>query len=228
MKNNNTNLFIVILSYKVPLEKIDAFKEAHWSFLNNYYDSLFIVSGPQIPRSGGVIIAKCANKNELQQILAQDPFAVNDLATYEVIEFSPRRGNKQFETIIFNQPEDFNTILEELRIREPIFHHPEMFGKTKEDIFKQMCEDFFEVGASGNVYTKQDVIETLLERYNNPYTCDIWEAKDFGLTKIAPDNYLLTYVLIQGKTRVTRRSTIWRRVNGDWKILYHQGTMIDG
>lgn len=121
-----------------------------------------------------------------------------------------------------------NKILDELKSREPIFHHPEKFGKTKQDIENQICDDFWEVGASGNVYTKQDVIETLLERYNNPNYQDIWEAKDFELTTIAPDNYLLTYILIQDKTRVTRRSTLWRRVNGDWKILYHQGTVIDG
>lgn len=121
---------------------------------------------------------------------------------------------------------DENQILDELKSREPIFHHPEKFGKTKQDIENQMCDEFWEVGASGNVYTKQDVIETLLERYNNPDYQDIWKAKDFALTKIAPDNYLLTYTLIQDKTRVTRRSTLWRRVNGDWKILYHQGTLV--
>ena len=123
---------------------------------------------------------------------------------------------------------DENKILDELKSREPIFHHPEKFGKTKQDIENQMCDEFWEVGASGNVYTKQDVIETLLERYNNPDYQDIWEAKGFELTTIAPDNYLLTYILIQGKTRVTRRSTLWRRVNCDWKIIYHQGTLIEG
>lgn len=121
-----------------------------------------------------------------------------------------------------------NIILEELKNYEPIFHHPEKFGKTKQDIENQICDEFWEVGASGNVYTKQDIIETLLERYNDPNYQDIWEAKDFALTQIAPDNYLLTYILIQDKTRVTRRSTIWRRVNDNWKILYHQGTVIDG
>ncbi|MCF8462828.1 MAG: hypothetical protein K9G11_02850 [Rickettsiaceae bacterium] len=123
---------------------------------------------------------------------------------------------------------DEKKILKELKSREPIFHHPEKFGKAKQDIENQMCDEFWEIGASGNVYTKQDVIETLLDRYQRPYTSDIWEAKDFALTKIAQDNYLLSYILIQDKTRLTRRSTLWRRVNGDWKILYHQGTVIDG
>jgi hypothetical protein len=117
-------------------------------------------------------------------------------------------------------------ILEQLKQREPIFHHPEKFGNTVQDIENQICDEFWEVGASGNVYTKQDVIETLLKRYNDPDYQDIWEAKDFALTKIAPDNYLLTYILIQDKTRVTRRSTIWRNYDGKLKILYHQGTII--
>lgn len=120
------------------------------------------------------------------------------------------------------------SILEELKSREPIFHHPEKFGKTKQDIENQMCDAFWEVGASGNVYTRAYVVETLLKRYNDPSYQDIWEAKDFVLTKLAPNHYLLTYVLIQDKTRDTRRSTLWRHIHGTWKILYHQGTVIAG
>lgn len=75
-----------------------------------------------------------------------------------------------------------NNVLEELKSREPIFHHPAKFGKTEQDILAQMCEEFWEVGASGNVYTKQDVIETLLDRYNDASYQDIWETKDFKLT----------------------------------------------
>lgn len=231
MKNDKANLFVVILSYKVPLEKIDAFRSAHLDFLSNYYaKDFFIASGPQIPRKGGIIIAKCDSKDVLQTILKQDPFAEKNLATYETIEFSPTKWSKEFESIVFaqGQEDDPNKILEELKSREPIFHHPEKLGKTKQDIENQICDEFWEVGASGNVYTRQNVIETLLERYNDPNYQDIWEAKDFALTKIAPNNYLFTYILIQNKTRVTRRSTLWRRVNGDWKILYHQGTLIEG
>ncbi len=152
-------------------------------------------------------------------------FHINDLPPHL---FLPLK--QLFSGFAYGQTLDIENlqILEELKIREPIFHHPEKFGKTKEDIERQMCDAFWEVGASGNVYRKQDVMETLLGRYQNPDYQDIWEAKDFAVTKIAQDNYLLTYILIQDKTRVTRRSTLWRRVNCDWKILYHQGTVIDG
>ncbi|MBN8827763.1 MAG: GNAT family N-acetyltransferase [Sphingobacteriia bacterium] len=121
---------------------------------------------------------------------------------------------------------DLNTVFEELKSREPIFHHPDKFGKNEQDILEQMCEGFWEVGASGNVYTQQDALEILPIRYNDPNYHDIWEAKDFKIMQIAPNNYLLTYILIQNNTRITRRSTIWRKQNDKWKILYHQGTIV--
>jgi hypothetical protein len=37
MDDKKYNLFIVILSYKVSLEKIDALRSAHLDFLSNYY-----------------------------------------------------------------------------------------------------------------------------------------------------------------------------------------------
>lgn len=121
-----------------------------------------------------------------------------------------------------------NNILEELKGREPIFHHPEKFGKTKQDIENLMCDEFWEVGASGNIYTREDVIKTLVARYNDKNYVDDCVPSDFKLTQIAPDNYLITYNLIQNKIRHTRRSTIWRKIDGSWKILYHQGTVMDG
>jgi hypothetical protein len=114
----------------------------------------------------------------------------------------------------------------ELIAREPIFHHPDKFGTTRQDILNLMCEEFWEVGASGNVYTKEEVIKTLLERYADSKYQDIWEAKDFEVIEIAPNNYLITYVLIQDKTRVTRRATIWRYVDNTFKVVYHQGTVV--
>ena len=95
------NFFIVILSYKAPLEKIDAFRAVHLEFLQKYYDEgLFIISGPQVPRSGGIILAKCDSKNILQAILARDPFAINSLATYEIIEFVPTKWNNILKEVI--------------------------------------------------------------------------------------------------------------------------------
>ena len=120
-----------------------------------------------------------------------------------------------------------NTTFNQLAMREPLFHHPDKCGTTKKDLLNLTSEGFWEVGASGRVYTREDVIETLLQRYNDPDYIDIWEAKDFDLLAISPDNYLITYILIQDENRITRRSTIWQKVNDSWVIIYHQGTVVE-
>jgi hypothetical protein len=117
-------------------------------------------------------------------------------------------------------------ILDDLKKREPIFHHPDKFGKTKDDILRMTCDEFWEVGASGKCYSRKYVVDVLLERYSDPNYEDIWETKDFNYIEIAQDNYLLTYTLLQGE-RITKRSTIWRYTDDGWKILYHQGTVCE-
>lgn len=143
------------------------------------------------------------------------------------IDYKVRQFVKDFHSLdtCIQQHDKLFFVLKELMYREPIFHHPEKFGKTKEEIESQLCDEFFEVGASGHVYNKQDVIEIMLKRYNNPEYRDVWQTKEFDVTQISKDHYLLTYLLIQDNIRVTRRSTIWRSVKGVWKILYHQGTL---
>lgn len=115
-------------------------------------------------------------------------------------------------------------VLEELKLREPIFHHPE-FGTTRRDYEAMTDQEFWEVGASGRRYSREFVLETLENRAPDPDESN-WLTRDFQCREIAADNYLITYTLHQGK-RVTRRATLWRRTLSGWKILYHQGTIVE-
>jgi hypothetical protein len=107
-------------------------------------------------------------------------------------------------------------IIEELRLREPIFHRPE-FETT-------MAPDYWEVGASGRRYS-HDFIVKLLEQ-NSPVDAAAagWKCSDYGLRRLGAATYLFTYTLRQGD-RVTRRATIWEKTDG-WRVLYHQGTLV--
>lgn len=115
-------------------------------------------------------------------------------------------------------------VLEELRRREPIFHHPE-FGTTRVEYARMAADDFWEIGASGQRYSREYVFDVLDARRKDPIDESNWEASDFHVLELAPDVYLLTYALRQGE-RLTRRSTIWRRAGDDWKIVFHQGTVV--
>ena len=114
-------------------------------------------------------------------------------------------------------------ILRELLAREPIFHHPE-FGTRREDYERMMAPEFWEVGASGARYDRDFILKVLEERAQHPHE-DPWEVRDPRCQRIGENLYLMTYTLLQGE-RKTRRVTIWRHDQGEWTIVYHQGTMV--
>ena len=115
-------------------------------------------------------------------------------------------------------------VLAELSRREPIFHRAE-FGTTRADFQRMTVEDFWETGASGRRYSRAHVLDELERRFAGPRQ-DIWETSDFVCRKLAEDLFLLTYTLLQDGKRRTRRATIWRRTAEGWKIVYHQGTIV--
>ena len=121
-------------------------------------------------------------------------------------------------------PPHLQGVLDELREREPIFHHPG-FGTSRADYMRMTTDDFWEIGASGQCYSREFVLDVLEARLTNPVDESDWESRDFHVRELAPGVYLLTYTLRQGE-RLTRRSTIWRRVGDDWKIVFHQGTVV--
>jgi len=121
-------------------------------------------------------------------------------------------------------PPHLQGVLDELRRREPIFHHPG-FGTSRADYMRMTTDDFWEIGASGQRYSRAFVLDVLEARVANPVDESDWESRDFHVRELGPDLYLLTYTLRQGE-RLTRRSTIWRHADGDWKIVFHQGTVV--
>lgn len=84
----NHHLYIVTINYIAPIEDIDKVLIPHREFLDQHYASgRFLASGPRIPRSGGIILARSASKDELLAILKADPFHIKGLAEYEIVEF---------------------------------------------------------------------------------------------------------------------------------------------
>jgi len=119
--------------------------------------------------------------------------------------------------------ENLNELLAELMAREPLFHRKEL-GTSRMDFQAMTAPDFWEVGASGKVYDLESIWNTLESRYktNEP---DDWRTSDFRIRELGSNVYLLTYQLQQGE-RITRRVTLWERVDSVWRVIYHQGTLV--
>jgi hypothetical protein len=120
--------------------------------------------------------------------------------------------------------EQLQCVLKELSAREPIFH-PTQFGTTRADFERTMADEFWEVGASGRRYDRAVVLDELERRHAHPHE-DVWETSEFCCQRLAENINLLTYTLLQDRTRLTRRVTIWRKTPDGWKIVFHQGTIV--
>lgn len=94
-------MFIVSITYTSPIEEVDRFIPEHVEFLDRQYNKgYFQLSGRKKPRTGGVILASVENREKLNQILAQDPFQKENLASYEITEIMPTKSSKALEFLV--------------------------------------------------------------------------------------------------------------------------------
>jgi len=94
-------MFIVNLTYVVPLEQIDAAMAEHMKFLNKHYKSnTFVASGRKVPRTGGIILVLAQSKAEVEAIMAEDPFCIHKLAEYTVTEFLSSQAHPDLKKLL--------------------------------------------------------------------------------------------------------------------------------
>lgn len=94
-------MFIILVNYSFGLEIVDKYLEVHRSFLDKYYElGKLVCSGARWPRTGGVIICNADTRQEVHQIISEDPFYINKAVEYEVIEFKATKMAKGLEAMI--------------------------------------------------------------------------------------------------------------------------------
>lgn len=82
-------------------------------------------------------------------------------------------------------------------------------------------EDFIEFGSTGRVYNKKILVEML--RTERPSTVSI---RDFTVRQLSSDTALVTYRTVGQASQEARRSSVWVRQDGAWRMVFHQGTRI--
>ncbi len=82
-----------------------------------------------------------------------------------------------------------------------------------------IADDFIEFGTSGRVYDKKTLIETIAGEEQVPVL-----IRDFSTRELAPDVALVTYRTVGQSGRAAHRSSIWVRIDGSWRMVFHQGT----
>jgi uncharacterized protein YciI len=94
-------MFIVQLTYKVALNEVEKYQQAHREFLAYYYKlGLILASGPMNPRKGGIIIALTQDREYLESILCKDPYHLAEITDYSLIEFTPVNHRDEIKALI--------------------------------------------------------------------------------------------------------------------------------
>lgn len=84
-------MFLILLEYREPPEVMDQHVAAHRAHLAVQYASgNLLMSGPQVPRNGGVIVANLKTRAEVESMMQADPFISSGVAGFRIVEFVAR------------------------------------------------------------------------------------------------------------------------------------------
>ncbi len=94
-------MFAFHSTYLAPLEEVDKHLVAHRAYLKTLIaENILICSGPRVPRNGGFILLNATDKDEALKIMANDPYAINGIARYEMIEFELKSCTEGFRELL--------------------------------------------------------------------------------------------------------------------------------
>ena len=93
-------MFVLLLTYVRPLPEVDALMREHMAWLGEQYAAgRFVLSGRRIPRTGGVILARGDDRDEIEALAATDPFVRGGVATCEVVQFRASQTAPGFDAL---------------------------------------------------------------------------------------------------------------------------------
>lgn len=92
---------------------------------------------------------------------------------------------------------------------------------SKEEVMNLLSDNFFEFGSSGQVlYKDEDISEATFGIVK-------MTMSDFEIHSLSEEIVLATYrIYNELNNQHSLRSSIWKVVDGQWKMHFHQGTKI--
>lgn len=109
------------------------------------------------------------------------------------------------------------------RLEEELWREETRFDRKR--MAEIIAPDFLEFGRSGRIYRREDSLAVSQQPIDALLPLPNFEAR-----LLHPDVALVTYnsaVRYDGVVQRARRSSIWSRTSGSWKLRFHQGTPYD-
>lgn len=120
-------------------------------------------------------------------------------------------------------------IEETFRKLEQSLHLPDV-RSSRESVEALLASDFSEIGASGRFHDRSTTVDGLLGEVPAAQA-RLPIVQDFVADRLAEDVVLVTYRSLREASddlskRSTLRSSIWVLEGGNWRMRFHQGTII--
>ncbi|MEE9312386.1 MAG: YciI family protein [Planctomycetota bacterium] len=85
--------FVITISYIKPMDIVEEYTPEHRDFTRALANTgVLKMSGPFEPRTGGMLICEAKDKYSVEYIFKQDPFWVNEIASYDIREWIVKVG----------------------------------------------------------------------------------------------------------------------------------------
>ena len=91
--------------------------------------------------------------------------------------------------------------------------------KSTDKLNQLISDNFVEFGSSGKIYKKSDILKFLPKEEFKKIT-----ITDFEIISSRKDEVSVHYKS-NSENNITLRSSIWKKEEGNWKIIFHQGTI---
>lgn len=108
----------------------------------------------------------------------------------------------------------------ETKLLKPEIRH------APEEVARLLADNFIEIGSSGKVYTKKQIIEELAAETDLNISIE-----DFRILPLSDEIVLATYKAFISVDNIKAvsyswRSSIWKFDGENWRMAFHQGTMV--
>jgi uncharacterized protein YciI len=92
------SVFVLLARYTRPAEEVDRMLDDHRAWITRHQEAgRILMTARQVPLVGGMILATGDSLEEMQAMIAEDPFHASGAAEYEMREFEPVRVTEGME-----------------------------------------------------------------------------------------------------------------------------------
>jgi uncharacterized protein YciI len=90
----------VVLKYRYPLERMQKTLDRHRAYLRELHgQGKLVCSGPFVPREGGALLLRVSEEEEIAQLLAKDPYQLEQLVETTIYKWDPNIGREGLDSL---------------------------------------------------------------------------------------------------------------------------------